>query len=274
MSNVYLNRYGATFGTKHSFRDYSLLPASPPIIEAPEPKLYTVDIPGMNGVLDLSEALTNSVTYNMRNATFEYLYYGTRDRWYYVYKTILDDLHGKSMQVVLDEEPDMIYSGRLTVTGTEMDGRSNKFKLTIEGTFEPWPTALTNTGNDWLWDPFNFETGTTSTPEPEPEPEPSDTRKILTAVVHKGRRTEDYEITIPVDANFGTSLIFIWTDGESSEGPWVQQKESENYTTLSVKGTEYTVEGWTADTPGTYTLTMSGLWADADLTVEVYVDLA
>lgn len=274
MSNVYQHRYGATFGGKHSFRDYGLLPVSPPIIEAPPPKLYTVDIPGMNGVLDLSEALTNSVIYNMRSGRFEYIYFGPRDRWYYVYKTLVDDLHGKVMQVVLDEEPDMIYTGRLSVSNPSMDGRTGKFTLTIEGTFNPWPTAIGNTGDDWLWDPFNFETGTTSTPDPEPEPEPSGTRKILTAVVHKGRRSESYEITIPSDANFGTSLIFVWTDGDSNTGPSVKEKNTEYYTELTVKGTQYTVEGWTADTPGTNTLYFSGLWLDADLTVEVYVDLA
>ncbi len=33
-------------------------------LEPPEPKTYTVDIPGGNGIIDLTEALTNDVVYN------------------------------------------------------------------------------------------------------------------------------------------------------------------------------------------------------------------
>lgn len=160
MSIIYNTRYGATINGKHTFADYGLLPTSPPVIEPPEPKLYTVEIPGMNGVLDLSEALTGDVRFGMRTGIFTYQIYGTRSTWRQVYRTLLEDIHGQSCTVVLDEEPDVTYTGRVQITAFEPDGKAGKCIISLEGSFYPWPTKMDNTGNNWLWDPFNFETDT------------------------------------------------------------------------------------------------------------------
>ena len=159
MSIIYNTRYGATINGKHTFADYGLLPTSPPVIEPPEPKLYTVEIPGMNGVLDLSEALTGDVRFGMRTGIFTYQIYGTRSTWRQVYRTLLEDIHGQSCTVVLDEEPDVTYTGRVQITAFEPDGKAGKCIISLEGSFYPWPTETEYNGE---WDTFNFETGTAS----------------------------------------------------------------------------------------------------------------
>ena len=41
-------------------------------LEPPKPKTYTVDIPGGNGVIDLTEALTGDVSYSNRTQKFTF----------------------------------------------------------------------------------------------------------------------------------------------------------------------------------------------------------
>ena len=57
---------GVTFGTKHSYRDWGLLLKSRPVISPPSPKTVYVDIPGSNGVIDLTESLTGDVKFDNR----------------------------------------------------------------------------------------------------------------------------------------------------------------------------------------------------------------
>ena len=46
--------YGVLFGDKHSHRDWQLLLNSRPEISSPVPKTNYIDIPGGDGILDLT----------------------------------------------------------------------------------------------------------------------------------------------------------------------------------------------------------------------------
>ena len=54
-----------TFGTKNSYTDFGLILTSKEI-GLPEPKTEIVEIAGANGVIDLTEALTDDIKYNQR----------------------------------------------------------------------------------------------------------------------------------------------------------------------------------------------------------------
>ena len=56
--------YGVTLGGKHTYRDWGLLPKTRPTIAPPKVRTNYVDVPGLDGALDLSEALTGRVTMN------------------------------------------------------------------------------------------------------------------------------------------------------------------------------------------------------------------
>lgn len=158
MSNRYETRYGVTFGGHHSFRDYRLLPTSAPVITPPKVNTYFVDVPGADGSLDLTEALTGYPTYGDRQGTFNYQIYAPKSEWDSVVDTLTHDLHGKRMDVVLDENNQYYYRGRLTV-GTPSYG---KFKATISvtGVFGANRYMFDEySGNNWLWNPFDFDSG-------------------------------------------------------------------------------------------------------------------
>lgn len=158
MSNKYETRYGVTFNGNHSFRKYRLLPTSAPVISPPEVKTFYVDVPGADGSLDLTEVLTGYVTYGDRDGDFNFQIYAPKEEWYDVYNDVVHDLNGKQADVILDEDAQYYYKGRLTV-GKPSFGK-NTAKLKISGVFSANKYVQdTYSGNDWLWDPFDFNTG-------------------------------------------------------------------------------------------------------------------
>lgn len=155
---MYETRYGVTFNGKHSFRNYRLLPTAMPVISPPEVKTFYVEVPGADGSLDLTEVLTGYPTYGDRTGEFEFQIYAPKEEWYDVYNNVIHDLNGISADVSLDEDPEYYYKGRLTVGVLEAD----KFtaRIPITGVFSANKYVdETLTGNDWLWDPFDFENG-------------------------------------------------------------------------------------------------------------------
>lgn len=158
MSNEYENNYGVTFGGKHSFRDYRLLPLSAPVISPPTVKTYYVEVPGSDGSLDLTEALTGYPTYGDRKGEFTFQFYAPKEDWYDIYNTIVHDLHGKKMDVLLDEDAQYFYKGRLSVD-TPSFGKT-RATIGIKGVFSSNRyKGEKYSGNSWEWDDFDFENG-------------------------------------------------------------------------------------------------------------------
>lgn len=148
---------GVTFGTKHSYRDWGLLLKSRPVISPPSPKTVYVDIPGSDGIIDLTESLTGDVKFDNRTITCEFVVLDARNRWSDIYSEIMDYLHGQRMRVRLDEDPTYYYEGRLQVNEWKSDKVTST--ITIEGDVEPYKMEMFSSLEDWEWDSFNFETG-------------------------------------------------------------------------------------------------------------------
>lgn len=90
----------------------------------PEPKTYTVDIPGGNGVIDLTEALTGDVAYENRTQSFEFACIYPDD--FEKIKTKLSNfLHGRAFDYTLSFDPGYIYHGRFKVTAYTHTGYAN-----------------------------------------------------------------------------------------------------------------------------------------------------
>lgn len=148
---------GVTFGSKHSYRDWGLYLKSRPVISPPSPKTVYVDLPGSDGQLDLTEALTGEVKYDPRDVKCEFVVIAARQRWDSIYSDIMDYLHGQQMEFVTDEDNEYMYRGRFKVD----EWNSDKKTATIEisGVVEPYKLERISSLDDWVWDTFNFETG-------------------------------------------------------------------------------------------------------------------
>ncbi len=84
-------------------------------LSPPEPKTYTVDIPGGNGVIDLTEALTGDVAYERREQsfTFKCIYPESFER---VKTQLTNFLHGRTFDYQLSFDPGYTYHGRFEVS--------------------------------------------------------------------------------------------------------------------------------------------------------------
>ena len=106
---------GVKFGNKHSFYDLGLLLTRYPEISPPAPKTRLVDVPGMDGALDMTKILTGYTQYNRRTMQLEFTIMAPRLAWPDVHSDVMDALHGLETTIILDDDPDFCYTGTLAM---------------------------------------------------------------------------------------------------------------------------------------------------------------
>lgn len=111
-------------------------------IPMPSPKTSTVNIKGMDGVLDLSEVLTGGISYNNRkiSLTFEVL----NDKNYSALITeIANYLHGEVVTISFEKDDLFFYKGRATINQHECNKRLGKIVIEIDA--EPFKYDVNET---------------------------------------------------------------------------------------------------------------------------------
>lgn len=149
--------HSVTFGDKNTWDDWRLVPASRPLFNPPPQKVKTLDIPGGDGVIDLSQSLTGYPVYQNRTGSIEFIVMNDFKPWHMAYSDIMDYLHGQTMRAVLEDDPEYFYEGRFTVNAW----RSEKdwSRIVIDYDVGPYKWSVLSSIDDWLWDPFNFQNG-------------------------------------------------------------------------------------------------------------------
>ena len=143
----------------NTWEDWHLLPIEKPVFAPPEPKSTLIDVPGGNGVLDLSEALTGYPTYGNRTGSFtfrviQYTPFSARRPWSDVYSEIANYLHGQKRIAILHDDPQWFYEGRFKVESwTPADTWS---EITIGYDVGPFKWSVQGYGEPWMWDPTDF----------------------------------------------------------------------------------------------------------------------
>lgn len=110
---------GVNFGGKHSYWDWGLILSEAPVVSPPKPKEKLVEVLGADGKLDITECLTGKVQYEMRDITFKFTMMCSRERWPEMYSEILNHLHGKTVEITLDNDHGYFYTGRAQVSKWE-----------------------------------------------------------------------------------------------------------------------------------------------------------
>lgn len=125
---------GVTFGEYHSYNDFSLI-LSAKTIGSPSPKTEVIDIPGGDGVLDLTDFF-GDVKYNNRELSFEFSTIVPQSEFMDLFSKVQNALHGKKMQIVLDDDAEYYYVGRIEVS--EWKAEKSVGRLTIDCDCEPY----------------------------------------------------------------------------------------------------------------------------------------
>lgn len=148
----------------HTLRDWGLAIGNNNCIGEPEQETFYLDVPGADGFLDYSEALTGRPVFKKRGIEISLGGKMARSRWQSFVSTLRILLHGKRVRVVFDDFPGYYWEGRAEVTDFNRVREIGTFKLRIPQA-DPYGCSLNdNSMADWLWDPFDFELGVIDDP--------------------------------------------------------------------------------------------------------------
>lgn len=149
--------HSITIGEKNTWDDWHLIPATRPLFNPPTVKTNYVDIPGGDGVIDLTTALAGRPVFSNRTGSWTFYVENGFKSWTALYSEIMVYLHGQKMRAVLEDDPDYYYEGRFSVNAWKSE--KSWSQIVIDYNVGPYKKTVNTTGEDWLWDPFNFETG-------------------------------------------------------------------------------------------------------------------
>ena len=129
----------------------------------PKPQVKTtyVDVPGRNGLIDLSESLTGRPTYQNINGSITFIVLKGAS---FNLKTFVNTYHGKIMRIYTDEDSSHYYIGRATVTNITLKlGKLRTFTLALNAEPFLWSTSDTNkTFSIYTGSTTGFTTSTSS----------------------------------------------------------------------------------------------------------------
>ena len=121
----------------HTGRDLNMIMTAKDI-PLPAPQTVTVEIPGRNGLLDLSESLTGEISYKNRTIKFNFVGDGSRETVLYLIER-MSEYHGQYITVTTDDYPGWYYTGRADLAYSDK-GYLVEFTLTIDA--QPFRFAL------------------------------------------------------------------------------------------------------------------------------------
>lgn len=144
-------------GTCHTWTDWGLILTEKPDVQFPVVKTNYVDLTGGNGQIDLTESLTGDVKYKNRTGSFVFTKIGDRENWNNLKSRIANFLHGRKVEIILDEDLSFYYAGRLSINDWKSDKKTGQ--LTLDYDLDPYKYELTTANENWEWDTLNFEVG-------------------------------------------------------------------------------------------------------------------
>ena len=121
--------YAVFDNEKNTYSDWGLMLESVSI-PLPDPQIVTLQIPGRNGALDLSEVLTGSVNYNNRVVSLRFSALNSYDEWASLVSQVSSYLHGRLRKMVLDIDTGFYYYGRFSVDSSKSDEATSTIVIT------------------------------------------------------------------------------------------------------------------------------------------------
>lgn len=149
--------YSVEINSVHMKTEFDMVLESLHYAQPPEPKRKMLEIPGTNGMMDLSESLTGYPLYGNRTITMGFGTGHPKKEWPRLYSDILDRFHNQKVKLIFDDDPGYYYLGRAKVG--EYERFQTLGKLVIEVDADPYKYELLSGLDDWLWDPFSFVDG-------------------------------------------------------------------------------------------------------------------
>ena len=143
--------------TYHTLDDWEMALGNNNYIGDPEMETTYIKVPGRNGLIDATEAISGRRIYKKRQLEFELG--GVRDRlnWDSIISGFRNNIDGRICRLTLDNDKSHYWRGRVYIKGFDRFRELGTFTLAVP-TADPYKYSVTSSAEPWLWDPFNFET--------------------------------------------------------------------------------------------------------------------
>lgn len=147
---------GVSFGGKHSYDDFGLILTSKSI-GIPKAKREEVEIEGMDGKIDLTYAITDDIKFENRDLQFTFTVIGHQSNFFSALSQLSNYLHGKTMQVIIDDDAGYYYTGACSINKFQTDKRTATIVVDVDA--DPYKMMVTGVGDPWTSDTFSFADG-------------------------------------------------------------------------------------------------------------------
>lgn len=235
--------------------DWGLALMTQPVFNLPPVKTNIIDLPGGNGVIDLTEAVSGYPAYGNRTGAFEFVAKGTQGQWQARISQIAGLLHGQHVRIELDDDPGWYREGRLSLNVGACVPQYGT--VVIDYSVGPFKWADRLTTEPWLWDPFSFIDGVIGNGYwLDPDPTYSFTQPVTEYYVQLDywRELMGYSRMQPAFTARDGDVILSYKPHGDEQGVY-------SVITTIAAGTSDTIEGLTMD---------DGYWIYNDAAVDIY----
>ena len=126
--SIYVEDSGKTY---HTLNDWGLALGNNNYIGDPEMETTYIQVPGRDGLIDASEAVSGRRVYTKRELAFELG--GIRERltWDGVISSMRNNVHGRVCRLTIDNDEAYFWRGRVFITGFDRFRELGKFTLSV-----------------------------------------------------------------------------------------------------------------------------------------------
>jgi len=134
----------------HTEDDLGLIPKRKITFDPPAPKTNYTDVPGADSSLDNTELLTGKIAYENRRGSIEFLLQNGTS-YAEAYSALLNAVHGKKVYIILDDDPDWFYTGRMSLEN--FHAKEDYSSIVLNYVIAPYKYSKDTTATqDWQWD--------------------------------------------------------------------------------------------------------------------------
>lgn len=199
---------GVSFDGLYSYDDFDLWLSNRPDFGSPEPKLNKVEIPGADGILDLTEANAGEAKFNNRIIVVTFALMVNIQQQASYRRALMNAFHGKKFnRIIFDEDPNWYWTGRVTVKFIDVLPWKMKIVFTIDAA--PYAMKINETV-------VNLMQGTSSVNEISFGQDTS----IMNFNSDIRMGTRDFPDGIPVGGL--SDLIISWPENPTTVGSYIE----------------------------------------------------
>lgn len=153
--SIYVEDTQKTF---HTIDDWDFALSNNNYIGDPQMETSYIQVPGREGLIDASEAISGRRIFTKRPLAFNLGGMRERRSWDGIISRLRNDIDGHVCRITLDNDRGYYWHGRVYITDFDRFRGLGSFTLSMP-VADPYKISVQSSAEPWLWDPFNFETG-------------------------------------------------------------------------------------------------------------------